>query len=131
MTDSDDVVRALCRSWSTPDPDEIAAYCAEDAVYHNIPMEPVVGRAAIRDFVAGFLGTFASIDFEIHRQVTSGGLVMNERTDTMRGKDGRSLALPVMGVFAVEGGLITAWRDYFDIGEVTRIAGGEGRPAGD
>src|SRR5690606_38317055 len=102
MTDSDDVVRALSRSWSTPDPDEIAAYFAEDAVYHNIPMEPVVGRAAIRDFVAGFLSTFASIDFEIHRQVTSGGLVMNERTDTMRGKDGRSLALPVMGVFEVE-----------------------------
>lgn len=120
MTDSDDVVRALCRSWSTPDPDEIAAYFAEDAVYHNIPMEPVVGRAAIREFVAGFLTAFEAIDFEIHHQVAAGGLVMNERTDTMRGKDGRSTALPVMGVFEVNDGLVTAWRDYFDMAAVTR-----------
>lgn len=120
MTDSDDVVRALCRSWSTPDPDEIAAYFSDDAVYHNIPMEPVVGRAAIREFVAGFLTTFEAIDFEIHHQVVAGGLVMNERTDTMRGKDGRSTPLPVMGVFEVRDGLITAWRDYFDMAAVTR-----------
>ncbi|MBF6266982.1 SgcJ/EcaC family oxidoreductase [Nocardia farcinica] len=119
MTDPDAVVRALCQAWSTPDPDAIAAYFAEDAVYHNIPMEPVIGRTAIREFVAGFLTTFEAIDFEIHHQVAADGVVMNERTDTMRGKDGRATPLPVMGVFEVRDGLITAWRDYFDMAAVT------------
>ncbi|SNY88509.1 limonene-1,2-epoxide hydrolase [Nocardia amikacinitolerans] len=122
MTDPDELVRAMCRSWSDPDPDRIASYFAEDAVYHNIPMEPIVGRTAIRDFIAGFLTTFDAIDFDIHHQVTSGNVVMNERTDTLRG-NGRDTPLPVMGVFEVDNGAITAWRDYFDMAAINRAFG--------
>ncbi|MCP2297317.1 limonene-1,2-epoxide hydrolase [Nocardia amikacinitolerans] len=122
MTDPDELVRAMCRSWSDPDPDRIASYFAEDAVYHNIPMEPIVGRTAIRDFIAGFLTTFDAIDFDIHHQVTSGNVVMNERTDTLRG-NGRDTPLPVMGVFEVDNGAIAAWRDYFDMAAINRAFG--------
>ncbi|MET8774789.1 limonene-1,2-epoxide hydrolase family protein [Nocardia sp. NPDC050713] len=122
MTGPDELVRAMCRSWSDPDPDRIASYFAEDAVYHNIPMEPIVGRTAIRDFIAGFLTTFDAIDFDIHHQVTSGNVVMNERTDTLRG-NGRDTPLPVMGVFEVGDGAITAWRDYFDMAAINRAFG--------
>ncbi|MCP2280715.1 nuclear transport factor 2 family protein [Nocardia amikacinitolerans] len=122
MTDPDELVRAMCQSWSDPDPDRIASYFAEDAVYHNIPMEPIVGRTAIRDFIAGFLTTFDAIAFDIHHQVTSGNVVMNERTDTLRG-NGRDTPLPVMGVFEVHNGAITAWRDYFDMAAINRAFG--------
>ncbi|WP_431972683.1 nuclear transport factor 2 family protein [Nocardia sp. bgisy134] len=124
MTSPDELVRAMCQSWSDldPDPDRISSYFAEDAVYHNIPMEPIVGRAAIRDFIAGFLSSFDAIDFDIHHQVTSGDIVMNERTDTLRG-NGRDTPLPVMGVFEVHDGAITAWRDYFDMAAVDRAFG--------
>ncbi|MGV9613430.1 nuclear transport factor 2 family protein [Nocardia xishanensis] len=124
MTGPDELVRAMCRSWSgpDPDPDRISSYFAEDAVYHNIPMEPIVGRTAIRDFIAGFLGSFDAIDFDIHHQVVSGNVVMNERTDTLRG-NGRDTPLPVMGVFEVRDGAITAWRDYFDMAAVDRAFG--------
>ncbi|MFI9509964.1 nuclear transport factor 2 family protein [Nocardia sp. NPDC052566] len=123
MSTPDDLVRAMCESWSTPDPDRIAAYFAEDAVYHNIPMEPIHGRTAIRDFIAGFLTTFDSIDFAIHHQVTNGPIVMNERTDTLNGKDGRATPLPVVGIFEVANGAITAWRDYFDMSAINRAFG--------
>jgi limonene-1,2-epoxide hydrolase len=36
----------------------------------------------------------------VHRQVSDGNIVMNERTDVMRRKDGGEIALPVMGVSA-------------------------------
>ena len=124
MTSPDDLVRAMCQSWSTPDPAKIAEFFAEDAVYHNIPMDPIVGRTAIADFITGFLSTFDAIDFEIHLQVANGAVVMNERTDTLRGKDGRDTPLPVVGVFEVHDGLITAWRDYFDMAAITRAFGG-------
>ncbi|MBF6128341.1 nuclear transport factor 2 family protein [Nocardia brasiliensis] len=119
MPSPDELVRAMCRSWSDPDPDRIASFFAEDAVYHNIPMEPVVGRAAIRDFLTGFLATFQGVDFDIHHQVAAGNLVMNERTDTLRTAD-RAIPLPVTGVFEVADGAITAWRDYFDMGAINK-----------
>ncbi|MFI2279777.1 nuclear transport factor 2 family protein [Nocardia beijingensis] len=122
MPDPDDLVRAMCRSWSDPDPDRISAYFAENAVYHNIPMEPIVGRTAIRDFVAGFLSTFDAIDFDIHHQIAAGNVVMNERTDTLRSA-GRETPLPVMGFFEVADGAITIWRDYFDMAAINRAFG--------
>ncbi|MGY1944482.1 nuclear transport factor 2 family protein [Nocardia asiatica] len=122
MPDPDELVRAMCRSWSDPDPDRISAYFAENAVYHNIPMEPIVGRTAIRDFIAGFLTTFDAIDFDIHHQIASGNVVMNERTDTLHSA-GRDTPLPVMGFFEVVDGAITIWRDYFDMAAINRAFG--------
>jgi limonene-1,2-epoxide hydrolase len=116
---ADEVVTEFCKLWSTPDLDEITGRFTEDAVYHNIPMPPAEGREAIREFIAGFLAAFDGIDFAVHRQVSHGDLVMNERTDTMRRKDGGEIALPVMGVFEVRDGRIAAWRDYFDLATVT------------
>jgi limonene-1,2-epoxide hydrolase len=114
-----DVVTEFCKKWASPDPDELAAYFTEDAVYHNIPMDPVQGREAIKVFIAGFTAAFDGIDFQVHRQVADGNVVMNERTDTMRRKDGGEIPLPVMGVFEVVDGKIATWRDYFDLATVT------------
>jgi limonene-1,2-epoxide hydrolase len=91
--------------------------------YAGSAMAPIHGRAAIRDFIAGFLTTFDAIDFDIHHQVTNGAIVMNERTDHLRG-NGKDTPLPVVGVFEVTDGAITAWRDYFDMAAITRAFGG-------
>lgn len=116
---ADELVTEFCKLWSSPDPDKLASYFAEDAVYHNIPMEAVQGREAIRDFIAGFTAAFDGIDFRVHRQVSDGTVVMNERTDVMRSKDGKEIPLPVTGVFEVHDGRIAAWRDYFDMAAIT------------
>jgi limonene-1,2-epoxide hydrolase len=115
---ADELVTEFCKLWDSPDPEELAGYFTDDAVYHNIPMDPVQGREAIKEFIAGFLGAFDGIDFNVHRQVSDGALVMNERTDVMRRKDGGQIALPVMGVFEVQGDRIAAWRDYFDMATI-------------
>ncbi|QCQ92932.1 limonene-1,2-epoxide hydrolase family protein [Rhodococcus sp. SGAir0479] len=123
MSAAADLITEFCGRWADPDPAVIADYFTEDAVYHNIPMEPVKGRAAIEEFLGGFLAAFDGIDFRIHRQVEAGGIVMNERTDVLRGL-GKETALPVMGVFEVVDGKIAAWRDYFDMGAITTAFGG-------
>ncbi|HEX2214943.1 MAG TPA: limonene-1,2-epoxide hydrolase family protein [Mycobacterium sp.] len=115
-----DVVTEFCRKWVSPDPEELAQYFTEDAVYHNIPMPPVQGREAIKEFIAGFTAGFDGIEFRVHRQVSDGDVVMNERTDVMRRKDGADIPLPVMGVFEVVDGKIASWRDYFDLATVTK-----------
>jgi limonene-1,2-epoxide hydrolase len=119
----DDLVKDFCKLWAAPNPEQLAGYFTEDAVYHNIPMAAVQGREAIKEFIAGFLAAFDGIDFQIHRQVSHGMVVMNERTDVMHRKGGGVIALPVMGVFEVVDGQIAAWRDYFDMATITSAFG--------
>ncbi|SPM38040.1 Limonene-1,2-epoxide hydrolase [Mycobacterium numidiamassiliense] len=118
-----ELVTQFCALWSTPDAATIVKYLAEDAVYQNIPMEPVQGREAIRTFIEGFFATLDGIDFVVHRQVSDGNLVFNERTDIMRTKTGKTVELPVTGVFEVADDKIKAWRDYFDMNTLTQAFG--------
>jgi limonene-1,2-epoxide hydrolase len=53
----------------------------------------------------------------VHHSAEQDGTVLNERTDRFRLADGRWVELRVMGVFEVLDGKITAWRDYFDLGQ--------------
>ena len=119
----DDLVTEFCSLWACPDPDKLAGFFAEDAIYHNIPLAPVRGRDAIREFIAGFTAGYDGIDFAVHRQVVNGNVVMNERTDTLRRKDGVAVDLPVMGVFEIVDDHIAGWRDYFDLAMFTKAMG--------
>ncbi|SKF63201.1 limonene-1,2-epoxide hydrolase family protein [Mycobacteroides abscessus] len=119
MTDSDEIVREFCGLWATMDVERMIDFFAEDAVYHNIPMEPAVGREAIAMLINGWAAVIEGIDFDIHHQVSVGGVVMNERTDTLR-VNGTLVPLPVMGTFEIVDGKIRAWRDYFDMREMTK-----------
>lgn len=109
-----DVVTAMCAAWATRDAAQIAAFFHEDAIYHNIPLEPLHGRDAIRDYIADFIARPATAEFETLHQVADGNLVFNERIDRFVTRSGNEVALPVAGVFLVDEGLITQWRDYFD-----------------
>jgi limonene-1,2-epoxide hydrolase len=66
------------------------------------------------------LGMFSApctaIEWVIVREMEQGNVVINERVDRFGYPNGW-LDLPVMGVWEVgDDGLITLWRDYFDMG---------------
>ena len=42
--------------------------------------------------------------------------MLTERVDHFVSPE-RTVSLPVMGTFELEGGLIKAWRDYFDLNQ--------------
>ena len=54
--DPDKIVSDFCAAWSRGNLDELVEAFAEDAVYHNIPMAPLVGKDAIRTFLGGLVG---------------------------------------------------------------------------
>lgn len=112
--DADLVVTEFCEAWGRSDVDEIVGFFSEDAIYHNIPMEPCSGSENIRTLIGGMFTTMASIDFDVRSQICRGMMVMNERVDTLVMGE-RTIALPVCGVFELApDGKIKAWRDYFD-----------------
>jgi limonene-1,2-epoxide hydrolase len=100
-------------AWSTRDTSTLARFFSEDAEYRNGPLEPVKGREAILAALAQQMGLGGEVDADIINMVSDGSIVMTERVDYWK-SGGRSIALRIMGVFEVHGGVITAWRDYFD-----------------
>src|SRR5258708_39593425 len=62
------------------------------------------------------------IDFRVINIAANGPVVMTERVDVFKLPD-KSFELPVMGTFEVSGGKINAWRDDFDMSQVTRRMG--------
>jgi limonene-1,2-epoxide hydrolase len=116
MTDPQplDVVRRFCAAWGTEDLDTIVGFFTDDAVYHNIPVAPVVGPEQIRSTIEGFTSGVESIEFRLEAIAADGSTVLTERLDVFTFANGR-VDLPVMGTFEVRDGKIAAWRDYFDM----------------
>lgn len=115
--ENESIVNAFIREWDSPrlDAEKLAAYFTEDAVYQNMPTDPLGGRAAITAALAAMGERLESGGWDVLRQLASGDIVMNERVDHFRA-GGRSVDLPVMGIFELRDGKIAAWRDYWDMG---------------
>jgi len=111
-----DVVSRFCDAWSAGDLDALMAFFADDAVYHNIPIDAVTGVDAIRSTIAGFTQGVEKIEFRVDNIVADGDVVLTERVDVFHLPD-KAIELPVMGTFEVRKGKIAAWRDYFDLNQ--------------
>jgi limonene-1,2-epoxide hydrolase len=116
MADPIDVVQTFCDAWAKGDLDALMEFFTDDAVYHNIPVAPVTGRAAIRDTIAGFTAGVDSVEFRVLNIAATGSVVLTERVDAFITPT-VTIELPVMGTFEVVDGKIAAWRDYFDLNQ--------------
>ncbi len=110
------VVRDFCSAWERLNIEEIMGFFADDAVYHNIPVDPVVGVDAIRAMIEMFTTGVERIEFQIKHLSANHDVVLTERIDVFHKAD-HSISLPVMGIFEIQHGKITAWRDYFDLNQ--------------
>ena len=112
------LVADFCNAWKRRDIDELLTFLTEDAVYHNIPIDPVQGPDQIRNVLQMFVPMSNEIEFTIHKIASRDNVVFTERTDHFVVGE-KSLDLPVAGVFEIRDGKIAAWRDYFDLNTFT------------
>ncbi len=111
------VVLDFIQAWNNCDWDAIDSAFAEDVVYHNIPMEPLNGKAAASAAIRAMAP--AEVDWQVLNIAENGNVVLTERVDNFVMADGRPLSVPVMGTMEIEEGKIKAWRDYFDLATFT------------
>lgn len=123
MADAKQVVRDFCDAWESRDQQRILDTFTDDAVYHNMPMPAAQGKEAIKGLLAMILGPATAVNFAIKHIVSEGDVVLTERIDTFQMGD-KTVALDVMGTFELRDGKIAAWRDFFDLAQWTRQAGG-------
>jgi limonene-1,2-epoxide hydrolase len=119
-TDAEKIVTDFCNAWPRKNVDELLAFFTDDAVYHNIPLESAKGKDAIRGVINTFLPMARSLQFKVLHSAGNGNVVFNERVDIFDLGNGKTISLPVAGVFEVTGSKISAWRDYFDIAMYTK-----------
>ncbi len=107
-------IRSFVAAWSRLDPNELSEYFTEGGSYHNMPMQPIVGKENVKAFIENFSATWTETDWEILNIVEENNIVYCERIDRTKSSQG-DVDLPCFGVFEMEDGKIRVWRDYFDL----------------
>ena len=118
MSANTETVTRFVEIWSKNDVPSIMAFFTDDCVYHNIPVDPVEGTAAIEQTIQGFAGMAEAIEWDLLEIAeTADGRVFTERVDKFKigamggASRGRHLR--------AARGEICAWRDYFDMNQFT------------
>ncbi|MBA4338997.1 MAG: hypothetical protein C0421_09140 [Hyphomonas sp.] len=108
-----ETVHAFLNAVTAFDYDAAMTLIAEGCEYENMPMGKAIGPAGVRGVLEPFFSPTLENEFLILRELTNGSAVFTERLDRHRLATGW-VELPVAGVWEVENGLITVWREYFD-----------------
>ena len=115
-----EVVAAFIQAFEAMDFEAALSFIAPECEYTNVPMGSAKGPEGVRSVLEPFFAPIDENDFVIHRKAVEGKVVFYERLDRHRlGNSWREL--PVIGVFEVEDGLITLWREYFDLATALKI----------
>jgi len=118
------IVRDLLTTLEKHDTSALRSFFTDDVVYHNMPMDPCIGIEATIAFIEGFVATCESTVIEILHLAVHDNVVLTERVDTLT--FGQIVVpLPVMGTFEIRGEKVHAWRDYFDMGQITKMLSGD------
>ena len=125
-TNPEEIVNTFISKIEARDLDAALEQVSEDCYYDNVPIGDMTGKSDMHQFLSGLLQGEGPVEFEVVRQTCTGNTVMNERLDRFHTASGRAIEIPVMGVFEVNEGLITFWRDYFDNGMFLRQIKGDG-----
>jgi limonene-1,2-epoxide hydrolase len=119
MSDAERTVTAFIAAIERRDLDAALELVADDCEYDNVPIGPVHGRDGVRTVLGPVVERSDEIAWPVLRSAVAGPVVFNERLDRFR-IGARWVELPVTGVWEVRDGLITVWRDYFDLATYRR-----------
>lgn len=122
--DAEQIVRDMCDAFAGHDAEAMRPFFTDDVVYHNIPLDPAVGIEDTIAFIAGFFAMCDGMVIDTRHLAVRDNVVLTERIDTFT-VGPTVVTLPVMGTFEVRDGKISAWRDYFDMAEITKMLSGE------
>lgn len=114
-----DIVKAFLAAMEKKDYDNGLRLVAENCEYTNLPMGTAHGPSGVRAVLEPFFAPTIENQFVILREAAAGSVVFVERLDRHR-LDKGWVELPVTGVLEVHDGLITVWREYFDLATIMK-----------
>ena len=100
------------------DPDKFIAHLTPDAKFRFGNADPVTGRPAVKDGVAGFFSTIDGLTHHILNVYESGDTVIVQIDVEYRRKDGKSVTVPNADILVFDGDLVRDWQIYIDVAPV-------------
>jgi ketosteroid isomerase-like protein len=97
------------------DPDAFVSHLTEDVVFRFGNAEPVVGRAATREGVAGFFTTIAGLKHHILDSWEVGDTVIVHIDVEYTRHDGRTVTVPNADILVFDGDLAKNWQIFIDL----------------
>lgn len=110
-----EIIRQFMAHMERLDYDSALALVTDDCLYINPPpLGEVRGPAGIRGVLEPFFAPTLENEFKLLREASNGSILFTERLDRHRLAD-KWVELPVTGVYEIQNGRISMWRDYFDV----------------
>ena len=100
------------------DPDKFVAHLTPDAKFRFGNADPVTGRQAVKEGVAGFFSTIDGLTHHILNVYESGDTVIVQIDVEYRRKDGKSVTVPNADILVFDGDLVRDWQIYIDVAPV-------------
>jgi ketosteroid isomerase-like protein len=97
------------------DPDKFVAHLTPDATFRFANADPVTGRAAVQEAVAGFFSSIAGLTHHILNVYEVGDVVIAQIDVEYRRLDGKSVTVPNADILVFDGDLVRDWQIYIDV----------------
>jgi ketosteroid isomerase-like protein len=100
------------------DPDKFVAHLTEDVVFRFGNAEPAIGKAAVKEAVAGFFSTIDGLTHHIVKFWDVGDISIAQINVEYVRKDGKHVTLPNADILTYDGDLVSNWQIYIDVAPV-------------
>ena len=99
-------------------PDAFVTHLTPDVVFRFGNADPVTGREAVREAVAGFFSTIDGLTHHIRNVWEFGATTIVQIDVEYRRKDGKTVTVPNADILVYDGELVRDWRIYIDVAPV-------------
>jgi limonene-1,2-epoxide hydrolase len=128
-TENEKIVTGLLNAWSRLDFAAAIQLAADSFAYQPDPSAKLIqGRDAVLAEWQSYLKFMKSYEFKTLHMLSSGNVVMMERLEWIGTRRGKT-ELPIMGVFELSDGKLTAWRDYWDTKMAAPLVSAASKPS--
>jgi limonene-1,2-epoxide hydrolase len=129
-SDRIEVIRAIMEAWGRHDIDAVLSHVADDVEWHyHVGSPPVQGRDNMRKLLDKLQHHQLQSRWRLVRHAEANDAVLIEAIDDYVNPAGNRVQAPYMGVYEFDGETVTAWRDYVDLGAMSKAEAGEPLPA--
>jgi ketosteroid isomerase-like protein len=111
-------VAAIFADIDALDPEKFIAHLTPDVTFRFGNADPVTGREAVREAVAGFFSTVDGIKHHILTSYDDGDTSIVKIDVEYLRKDGKSVTVPNADILVFDGDLVRDWQIYIDIAPV-------------
>jgi ketosteroid isomerase-like protein len=107
-------VTQILKTVDSKDAQAFSSHLTDDAVFRYGAQEPVKGREAVRDYVAGFFGTVRTLEHQVIDTWQGEGSFVCRGDVTYTKLDGTQVSVPFTNVYKLEGNLVREYLVYID-----------------